>query len=381
MSERGEIPELPAQDTTWQGLDPATISIHAGRGSDGPGQPTNVPPVLASIYRQGPGVLYGRSENPTWTAFEEAIGALEGGRALAFSSGMGAVTAILDSLPLSSKVIASRDAYGGTRKQLEVMAAKGTLTFELIDVTDTPSVIDACEGAALLWLESPTNPMLSIADIAMLSQEAHRLGVEVVVDSTFATPYLQRPLELGADIVLHSATKFISGHSDVIMGLTITSDDDWYVRLLEKRTLGGAIPGPLEVFLALRGLRTLSVRMDRAQANAMGLAQRLSEHPNIESVVYPGLDTHPAHALAAQQMKGPGAMLCFVVAGGAEAAEKVCESTELIVHATSLGGIETSMERRARWEGEEATDPALIRMSVGCEALEDLWADLTKALG
>lgn len=378
-SKRTEHQIEPLDLSRWEGLDPATIAIIAGRGPEEPGHPINVPPVLTSIYKTGPGILYGRAGNPTWSAFEETVGALEGGHCVAFSSGMAAVTAVLSSLEAGSKVVLSADSYTGSRLQLERMASKGTLEHVTVDTTDTEAVIAACEGAALLWLESPTNPMLSIPDIAKLAAAAHDLGANVVVDSTFATPLLQQPLELGADIVIHSASKFISGHSDLIMGLAITRDGGWYDELLRQRTLGGGIPGPLETFLALRGLRSLPVRLEKAQANASELARRLEQHPAIERVVYPGLPSHPDHELALKQMRGPGAMLCFVVAGGAEAADEACDRVRIITHATSLGGIDTSMERRSRWEGENAPD-GLIRMSVGCENIEDLWTDLTQAL-
>lgn len=369
----------PFDLSRWEGLDPATIAVIAGRGPEEPGQPINVPPMLTSIYKDNPGNLYARDGNPTWAALEETVGALEGGRCLAFASGMAAVTAVLDGLPLGSKVVYSADSYTGTRIQLDRMAAKGTLEAVPVDVTDAAAVEAACVEAALLWLESPTNPMLSIADIEAFSETAHAQGATVVVDNTFATPLLQKPLDLGADIVIHSASKFISGHSDVIMGLAVTRDEGRFEALFHERTLGGAIPGPLETFLSLRGLRTLPIRLEKGQANAMELARRLETHPQIESVIYPGLDSHPQHALAQRQMRGPGAMLSFVVAGGADAADKACDRVEVITHATSLGGVDTSMERRSRWEGEHAP-PGLIRMSVGCENVEDLWADLSRAL-
>jgi cystathionine gamma-synthase len=381
MSEkRAEHHAEPLDLSRWEGLDPATIAIIAGRGPEEPGLPMNVPPVLTSVFKTGPGILYARAGNPTWSAFEETVGALEGGTCLAFSSGMGAVSAVLNGLSVGAKVVFSADSYTGTRLQLERMADKGGLSPVAVDVTDTEAVIEACEGAELLWLESPTNPMLSIPDIARLAAAGHDRGATVVVDNTFATPLLQRPFELGADIVIHSASKFISGHSDLIMGLAITRDEGWHDELLRQRTLGGAIPGPLETYLALRGLRTLPVRLEKAQSNAIELARRLEEHPAIERVIYPGLASHPDHEIATRQMRGPGAMLCFVVAGGADAADAACERVQVITHATSLGGIDTSMERRSRWEGENAPE-GLIRMSVGCEAIEDLWTDLTKALG
>jgi cystathionine gamma-synthase len=202
-----------------------------------------------------------------------------------------------------------------------------------------------------------------------------------VVDNTFATPLLQRPLELGAEVVVHSVTKFLAGHSDLVMGAVVTGNTDWEEALRRRRSLHGAVPGPLEAFLALRGVRTLAVRLDRAQANAAELARRLAAHPGVSLVRYPGLAEHPGHELASQQMDGFGAMLSFEVHGGAPAADALCDAVRLCVHATSLGGVETLLERRQRWEGEEATPPGLVRVSVGIEDVEDLWHDLEAALG
>lgn len=365
----------------WRDLDPATIVLHAGRGADTPGAPTNVPPVLASIYKPGVDLLYGRNGNPTWAAFEEVLGALEGGSALAFASGMAASNAIFDLLPLGAKVVAPANAYYNTVLSLRDRADKGFLELITVDITGAGATEATLEGATLLWLESPSNPLIGISDIVRLSRAAHSQGALVVVDSTFATPLLQTPLSLGADLVVHSATKFISGHSDVVMGAVVTADDEMAEKLLRRRTSGGAIPGPLEAYLALRGLRSLPVRLERAQANAAAIAERLEAHPRVERVLYPGLASHPGHELAATQMRGFGAMLSFQVTGGATGADQVCDSTRLILNATSLGAIETTMERRARWGNETSAPENLIRMSVGCEALNDLWADLAQALG
>jgi cystathionine gamma-synthase len=365
----------------WEGLSPETIALHAGRGAPEPGAPVNVPPVLTSIYREGGELYYARNGNPTWTAFEEALGALEGGRALAFSSGMAAENAVFDTLPAGSVVVAPDTAYYGTLVTLERRAARGVLEVRTVDVTETQAVVPVLDGADLLWLESPSNPLLGICDIETLSAEAARRSITTVVDSTFATPMLQNPLALGADIVIHSVTKFISGHSDIVMGALVTADEDLYQGLLDGRTSGGAIPGPLETYLALRGLRTLPVRLEKAQANAIELARRLSDHPKVAEVLYPGLEGHPAFELGRRQMRGPGAMLSFLVTGGAAEADRVCAATRVISNLTSLGAVETIMERRARHPGEEAAPDNLIRMSVGCEALEDLWRDLEAALG
>lgn len=357
--------------------------VSAGRGPETPGAPVNAPIPLASTYRSGGELSYGREGNAAWSALEEVLGALEGGTALAFSSGMGAIAAVLESLPVGAIVVLPADAYTGTRTFLADLALRERLSHRLVDTTDVAATLAACDGAALLWLESPSNPMMAISDLALLSRQARVVSPEIVVvaDNTFATPVLQRPLELGVDIVVHSVTKYLAGHSDVIIGATVTRDPRWVSALSGRRSMHGAIPGPLETYLALRGLRTLDVRMQRAQANAGEIARRLRAHSTVEVVRYPGLADHPGHALAMRQMSGAGAMLSFDVRGGAEAADRCCAAVRLAVPATSLGGVETLIERRGRWVGEEALPAALCRLSVGIEDVEDLWADLDQALG
>lgn len=363
----------------WAGLDPETIAVLAGR-PHGSGAPVNQPPVFSSIFHPGDGYDYAREGNPSWESFEETIGALEGGHALAFSAGMAAVASVLGTLPPDSLVVAPEVAYVGSRLYLQRLSDEGRIRVRFVDVADTEATVAALDDAALLWLESPTNPMMTIADIATLCSQAHSRGIPVVVDNTFATPLLQRPLDLGADVVVHSASKYISGHSDVVMGVTVTRDAGWRNRLHARRTSGGGIPGPMETFLALRGLRTLPLRIERAQQNAEELARRLEDHPQVERVLYPGLDSSPGHELARKQMRGPGAMLSFLVKGGGSEAEAVCERARVIGHLTSLGGVETTMERRARYEGEEGIPKNLLRLSVGIENVEDLWHDLSQAL-
>lgn len=360
------------------GLSPETLAIVAGRDHS-PGAPANQPPVLASTFREGGDSLYTRLGNPTWSAFEDALGSLEGGRCLAYASGMAAATVVIDGLAIGAKVVAPENSYLGVREILRGSQEAGRLQVELVDISDTGAVLAAVEDAAILWIESPTNPMLDIADIERLSAGAHEAGAVVLVDNTFATPMLQRPLDLGADIVLHSVTKFINGHSDLVMGALITRDEMMFERFELHRKHHGAIPGPLEVYLALRGLRTLPLRLERGQASAGVLAARLQEQPAVQRVIYPGLQDHPGYELARKQMNGPGAILSFELTD-AEAADRACAGTKLIANMTSLGGIETTMERRTRWVGEESTPQGLIRMSVGCENLEDLWSDLSRAL-
>ena len=346
-------------------LSPATRVVASGRPPHEPDQPLNTPLTMASTYVAGGSVEYGRYGNPTWTAFEEALGDLEGGRALAFSSGLAAVATVLDLVGHEQKVVAPRHAYNGSILQMADLEARGRITAVLADITDTDEVRKACEDAALVWLESPTNPALEVADIPAIVEAAHEAGAYVVVDNTFATPLLQQPLSLGADIVVHSATKFIAGHSDVLLGALVVQDAQLLDVLKKRRDMIGAVPGPFETWLALRGLRTLHVRLDRAQHNAQELVRRLREHPAVDEVRYPGF----------------GAIVSVVMAGGAAAADLLTRSTRIWVHATSLGGVESTFERRRRWKVEPATIPeGLVRMSVGIEDVDDLWDDLAAAL-
>jgi cystathionine gamma-synthase len=345
-------------------VDPSTLAVTLGRG-DHPGDPLNPPVVLTSAYRAGGAVSYARDGNPTWLAFEEVLGALEGGVALAFASGLAAVSAVVETLPAGALVVAPNDAYNGTRRLLADLESRGRVRVALVDICDLSAAGAALDGAALLWVESPLNPLLRVADVAALAEVGHAAGALVAVDNTFATPLRQRPLSLGADVVVHSATKFLAGHSDVVMGATVTADASLLDQLVDRRGLHGGIPGPMETFLALRGMRTLAVRLDRAEASARVLAERLAGHAAVEVVRYPG----------------SGAVVSFDVRGGADAAESVCERAALIATATSLGGVETTMERRAKWALESYLPPGLIRLSVGLEHVDDLWQDLEQALG
>lgn len=364
-------------------LDPSTLAVSAGRGAGEPGAALNVPVTLASVYRSGGGpgaVGYGREGNPTWTALEAVLAALEGGTAHVFSSGMAAIEALFDLLAPGAIVVVDRDAYIGTRARLDDLAERGRVVVRPVDSTDTAATLAACEGASLLWLESPTNPLMAIAELPALARGARDQGVRTVADNTFATPLLTRPLDLGIDVVVHSVTKFLSGHSDLVLGAAVAADPALAEQLRARRTLLGSVPGPMESWLALRGLRTLGPRLERAQASAGELARRLDAHPAVTRVRYPGLPADPGHTRAAAQMRGFGAMLAFEVAGGAPAADTVCANVALAIHATSLGGVETTLERRNQHPGEEAVPEALVRVSVGCEQVEDLWADLEQAL-
>jgi cystathionine gamma-synthase len=346
-------------------LRPATTVVASGRPAHEPDSPLNTPVTMASTYVAGGEVEYGRYGNPTWSAFEEALGDLEGGRALAFSSGLAAVATVLDLVGHEQKVVAPRHAYNGSILQMADLEARGRISAALVDISDTDAVRAACEDASLVWVESPTNPALEVADIPAITEAAHDAGAYVVVDNTFATPLLQRPLDMGADIVVHSATKFLAGHSDVLLGALVTRDEQLSGVLKNRRDLTGSVPGTFEAWLALRGMRTLHVRLERAQANARELVRRLRAHPAVEEVRYPGF----------------GAIVSIVLAQGALAADLLTHKTTLWVHATSLGGVESTFERRRRWKVEPATIPeALVRMSVGIEDVEDLWDDLSAAL-
>jgi len=343
---------------------PSTRAVHAGRPPHEPDQPLNEPITMASTYVAGGDREYGRYTNPTWTAFEDALGELEGGRCLSFASGLAAVATVLDLVGVEESVVVPRHAYNGTLLQLADLESRGRLLARVVDIADTEAVVAACADAALVWIETPTNPAMEVADIARITEAAHAEGARVVVDNTFATPLLQQPLDLGADLVLHSATKYIAGHSDVVMGALVTRDDGLYDVLKGRRDLLGAIPGPFESWLALRGLRTLPLRVERAQANAAELARRLGDHPGVVEVRYPGF----------------GGMLAVVLSDAA-AADRLTHGTKLWVHATSLGGVESTFERRRRWRSESATIPeGLVRLSVGIEDVEDLWEDLEQAL-
>lgn len=363
----------------------ATTAVTAGR-PPGPGATLNTPPVFASTFRDGGETGYGRHDNPTWQALETSIAALEGGSgAVAFGSGQAATAAVLAGLPVGSRVVGPAVGYLGTRGLLGELSAGGALDVELVDVTDTDAVRAALAGprrADLLWLESPTNPLLEIADLPALCAAARSAAAVTVVDNTIATPLRQRPLELGADLVVHSATKFIGGHSDLLLGLVVATDPQRVDALRARRTGTGAVPGVSEAYLALRGLRTLDVRLTRAEATAAELARRLSAHPLVDRVRYPGLAGGLSADRLAAQTDGPGAVLAFEVGGadGRAAGERVLAALQLIVAATSFGGVETTLDLRIRWAGEDPGRPGLLRLSAGLEDVEDLWEDLDTSL-
>jgi len=377
--------ESAAPVASW---DPKTLIVAGGRPAHVLDAPVNHPVTFTSTYHsQGIAAagekVYARFSNPTWDPFEQVLGALERSElpALVFSSGMAAIAAALSLVPEGGTMVLPAHSYNGTLGLAKELETAGRFTLRPVDVADTEQVLGALQGADVLWLESPTNPMLEVAELPALLAAAKAQGVLGIVDNTFATPLLQRPLELGADLVVHSVTKYLSGHSDVIMGALATRDETLHTKLHGYRTLHGAIASPMDVFLALRGVRTMAVRLERSQANSQLLAERLAAHPKVNMVRYPGLPQDPGHARASELMDGFGSVIAFEVGSAAQEADAVVAGFGLITAATSLGGVETLAERRARHASEPATVPAnLIRLSVGIEDVEDLWNDLSQAL-
>jgi cystathionine gamma-synthase len=383
-------------------LRPESVVVAAGRPARVPDGPVNQPVVLASTFHAGGERAYGRQGNDTTAAFETAIGTLEGGRAVAFSSGMAASSAIVEGLPTGSVIVLPTSFYNYQRTLFDKQVELGRLSLRPVDITDTEATLAALDGvagpdgpdgvagpdgaadtvgASLLWLEIPTNPLLAVPDLPVLMQAARQRSVLSVVDATLATPLGIRPLQHGADLVLHSATKWIAGHSDLVMGVLATAEDALAERLVDRRNLTGAIPGSLECYLALRGLRTLAVRLDRACGNAAVLAGRLAEHPAVRAVHHLGRPDHPQAERIARLLANHGGLVSFELDSVARA-DKLCQRLQLITHATSLGGVESLIERRGGYPGEVAqgTPAELVRLSTGIEHVEDLWADLAAAL-
>lgn len=362
-------------------LRPETIAITAGRPEVGPDSLLNQPISLNSTFVAGGAIGYGRYGNETWTALEVAIAALEGAKTLTYSSGMAAVTAVFSTLPVGAKVVASNQGYSGVMTLLGNLAAAKKLNPKFVSIADTAEVIAALDGADLLWIESPTNPSLDVADMPTLIKEAKSRGITVAVDNTFATALTQQPILMGADIVMNSVTKYLAGHSDVVLGSLSSNNPELFKAVEDARKFNGSIPGPFEAWLALRGIRTFPLRFQRASENALEIAKRLSAHPLVTRVRYPGLPSDPQHAKAKAFMKGFGAIVSFEYEGDGAATDKVCESSKIVTYATSLGGVESLWERRRRWPIESASVPeSLIRLSLGCEDVDDLWADIDAAL-
>ena len=361
-------------------MHPDTWLISQGRPTE-LGDPLNHPPVMASNFRLPDERYYSRTEGTeTQNAFEDLIGGLEGGRALAFSSGMAAVAMVFAGLPVGSRIVIPEDPYHATNGLAVEGEEQGRWTVVRLDLADTDAWVAAAADADLLWVETPANPLMTVADLPAICAATKKPGCLVAVDGTFATPLLQRPLELGADISMHSATKWIGGHSDLMAGTLAVTDLALYDNLWNRRVRYGGTIGGLEAFLAIRGARTLGLRVERSMENAAILAERLNDHAEVATVRYPGLPSHDTHTNAAKFMDGFGAMMSFDVTGTGERASAVVERTTIINNATSLGGIESTWERRALIPGQETMPPTLIRFSVGCENVEDLWTDITTAL-
>ena len=385
------------QPSNNDGLGFSSLAIHAGQEPD-PLTGAVVPPIYqVSTYKQdGVGGLrggyeYSRSANPTRTALEECLAALEGGRhGLAFASGLAAEDCLLRTLcSPGDHVVIPNDAYGGTFRLFAKVYERWGVDWTAVDLSSVEDVRAAVQPGRTraIWVETPSNPLLGICDIAALAHVAHDAGALLVIDNTFATPYLQQPLALGADVVVHSTTKYMGGHSDVVGGALIAADDDLGARLAFHQNAMGAVAGPFDAWLTLRGIKTLGVRMDRHCANAAAVAELLAAHPKVSAVHYPGMPSHPGHEVAAKQMRGFGGMVSFRHTEGEAAAVEVCNRTRLFTLGESLGGVESLIEHPGRMThasvvGSALEVPAdLVRLSVGIEAADDLLADLKQALG
>ena len=377
-----------------QGID--TIAIHAGNDPDPTTGAIMVPIYQTSTYVQdGPGghqgYEYSRTGNPTRTALEANLAALEGAaHGLCFASGSAAAATVIHSLSSGDHVIAGDDMYGGTFRLFDKVFERLGISFTYLDLTDAADIDAAFRPETrLVWLETPTNPMLKLVDIAAVCARAHARGVPVAVDNTFATPALQRPLELGADLVVHSTTKYLGGHSDVVGGAVLMNDEAWRARLAFLQNAVGAVPAPMDCFLTLRGTKTLPLRMERHGQNAQVIAELLAEHPAVSRVIYPGLPDHPQHALAARQMSGFGGMVTIVVKGGYDQAVRLLKATRVFSCAESLGGVESLIEHPASMTHASipaeqraalGIDDGLIRLSVGIESIADLTRDIELGL-
>ncbi|HEY3447881.1 MAG TPA: cystathionine gamma-synthase [Myxococcales bacterium] len=374
-----------------------TLAIHAGQEPDPTTGAIMTPVYLTSTYVQaGPGqhkgYEYSRTQNPTRKALQDCLAALEGAKfGLAFGSGLAASDMLMHLLDAGDHVVCSDDVYGGTFRIFDKVFKRAGLTFSFVDLTDLKNLEAAISPKTkLVWVETPTNPMLKLVDLAGVSEICRRRKVLSVCDNTFMTPYLQRPLELGIDVVAHSTTKYLNGHSDVVGGFACTNDPALAERMYFLQNAVGGVPGPMDSFLVLRGVKTLPVRMDRHQENAARIADYLQAHPKVEKVTWPGLPSHPQHALAKKQMKGFGGMLTFVVKGGLPAAKKFLESVRIFACAESLGGVESLIEHPAimthasvppETRQKLGIHDGFIRLSVGIENAEDLIEDLKMALG
>ncbi len=367
-----------------------TIAIHAGNKTDETSKAVIQPIVLSTTFERAKdgtfpgGHIYSRSSNPNRTLLENVLAKLEGGAdAASFSSGNAAGMSVFQSLPPGTHVIAPDDMYHGLRNQLKLLFT-GILTFDFIDVNDSQVLLDHLKPeTGLIWIETPSNPLLKITDIKQVVKIAHENGIKVACDNTFATPICQQPLALGADLVMHSSTKYFGGHSDLMGGALITKEkSEWWLKIRQIQEYGGAIPSPLDCYYLARSIKTLPYRVRGHVHNAQLLAEFLEKHPKVESVMYPGLPSHPQHSIAKEQMSSFGGMLSFCVKGGQDEAARVINRLQLFTRATSLGGVESLIEHRATVEGPDTKTPFnLLRVSVGLEHIDDLVVDMDQALG
>lgn len=393
MPQNPKDPNHPGRRVDWSHTQFETRAIRAGQDPDAEYNSVIVPIYQTSTYRHNAigdfnGYEYSRTDNPTRTALQASVASLEGGEwGLAFSSGTAATCEVATLLDPGDHILMTTDAYGGTFRLFDTVFRKYGVETSTADLSD----LDAAKAAVrsntrMIWLETPTNPAMRITDIAAMREIADGVGAMLVVDNTFATPYLQQPLALGADLVVHSSTKYLGGHSDVIGGMVVGNDETLYQQLKDLQNGAGSVPGPMDCWLTLRGIKTLALRMDRHSENGMAVAHYLQQHPKVSQVFYPGLPDHPGHDIAKRQMRSFGGMVSFRAAGGREAAMKIVESTKLIMLAESLGGVESLIEHpdtmtHASVSGTPlGVDGDVIRFSVGIENIDDLLADLGQAL-
>lgn len=380
MFEKSAYPKNVPIEKDWS---EETVVVQAGRPERAPTASMNGSITLSSTYIHPAPVGYGRDGNEGWAALENAIGELDGGIAISFASGLAAASAIAELIPAGGALVLPKAAYYGVKNIFDILSKRGQVELRLVDGSNTDEVLKNIPGASMVWMESIANPTLVVSDIPTIAAAAKKYGAISVVDATFATPVRQRPLDLGADIVLHSVTKALSGHSDLLLGAVVCKREEHANVIDAYRHDRGATPGSLEAYLALRGLRTLAIRIDKSEANAAELAQRLNSHSKVKRVYYPGLKDDPNYEIAKKVLpKGCGSMVSFEIDATPTKVDEMLGNLKLIAHTTSLGGVSSSIERRTRWPAEEAAGVpmTLCRFSVGIENIEDIWNDLAKVL-
>jgi cystathionine gamma-synthase len=380
MFEKSAYPKNVPIEKDWS---EETVVVQAGRPERAPTASMNGSITLSSTYIHPAPVGYGRDGNEGWATLENAIGELDGGIAISFASGLAAASAIAELIPAGGALVLPKAAYYGVKNIFDILSKRGQVELRLVDGSNTDEVLKNIPGASMVWMESIANPTLVVSDIPTIAAAAKKYGAISVVDATFATPVRQRPLDLGADIVLHSVTKALSGHSDLLLGAVVCKREEHANVIDAYRHDRGATPGSLEAYLALRGLRTLAIRIDKSEANAAELAQRLNSHPKVKRVYYPGLKDDPNYEIAKRVLpKGCGSMVSFEIDATPTKVDEMLGNLKLIAHTTSLGGVSSSIERRTRWPAEEAAGVpmTLCRFSVGIENIQDIWNDLAKVL-